>query len=291
MRKKVIKRVVQDIEKDLPKLPSVRAASASTSRPSSRASSVDTEMLEEESVLDDEDEMEESSEEEDEDGEDTYEAGRHSNEENFSDDEQALDLGEPSSDEADYNEVDEDEDDVFGSRTASGRKRKVAGKGKASPTKRSRGTGSGALVLRPSAATVRKAAARAARQAQRLAERQARRLKPRLAFAQQRQLGREKDAMSPFERARAVLHVGCTPDYLPCRDEEYAEIEAYLEDAIDEGVGSCICECIKGCPGRCRIDRADQARVPATRHCGRPRHRQDCHSPFRHLVATTASQR
>lgn len=47
--------------------------------------------------------------------------------------------------------------------------------------------------------------------------------------------------MSPFERARAVLHVGCTPDYLPCRDEEYAEIEAYLEDAIDEGVGSCIC--------------------------------------------------
>jgi origin recognition complex subunit 1 len=48
--------------------------------------------------------------------------------------------------------------------------------------------------------------------------------------------------MTPFQRARAVLHVAATPDYLPCREDEFAEIEAYLEDAIDEGTGCCICK-------------------------------------------------
>ena len=52
---------------------------------------------------------------------------------------------------------------------------------------------------------------------------------------------REKDT-TPFQHARAILHVGATPDSLPCRDEEFTEIEAYLEDAIDEGTGSCICQ-------------------------------------------------
>ena len=143
-----------------------------------------------------------------------------------------------------------DDEDVFGPVTASGRKRKIGVRGTASgkggtAAKRRRGglSGSARPILKPSAATVRKMAARAARQQQRLAERQARRLKPRLPFVQQRHIGLGPDGrpLGSFEKARAVLHVGCTPDYLPCRDGEYAEIEAYLEDAIDEGVGSCIC--------------------------------------------------
>lgn len=100
------------------------------------------------------------------------------------------------------------------------------------------------MILKPSAATLRRNAALAERRQKRLAERQARRLQSRLPFVQQTHLGLDNVnvGMNPFEKARAVLHVGCTPDYLPCRDEEYAEVEAYLEDAIDEGVGSCICE-------------------------------------------------
>lgn len=51
------------------------------------------------------------------------------------------------------------------------------------------------------------------------------------------------EGWTPFQKARSVLHVGATPDFLPGREGEFAEVEAYLEDAIDEGVGSCICEC------------------------------------------------
>lgn len=51
------------------------------------------------------------------------------------------------------------------------------------------------------------------------------------------------EGWTDFQKARSVLHVGATPDHLPGREGEFAEIEAYLEDAIDEGVGSCICKC------------------------------------------------
>ena len=50
------------------------------------------------------------------------------------------------------------------------------------------------------------------------------------------------ETLSPFQKARAVLHVGAVPDELPCREAEFAEIENHLEDAIDEGTGSCVCE-------------------------------------------------
>lgn len=138
-----------------------------------------------------------------------------------------------------------DDDDVFGARTNSARKRKndqVAASSK-SPSKRQKASAP-VILARPSAATLKKAAERAERQQKRLAERQARRLKPRLPLVQEKLIGvgLDDNSMSPFEKARAVLHVGCTPDYLPCRDNEFAEIEAYLEDAIDEGVGSCICQ-------------------------------------------------
>jgi hypothetical protein len=214
----------------------------------------------------DETDNESSSEDEDEDEDARTDADFRSeagsDEENEEEDDFNLDIP-SSSDDDNVSRHEKEEgsdygDDVFGSRSATSRKRK-ANSSKSSPSKggkHSRTTRGGRskydndvgdeiVVLRPSAATLRKNAALAERRQKRLAERQARRLQPRLPLVQQRNLGIEgADSvdMTPFEKARAALHVGCTPDYLPCRDGEYAEVEAYLEDAIDEGVGSCICE-------------------------------------------------
>lgn len=214
----------------------------------------------------DESDIESSSEDEDEEDARTdvdFRSEAGSDDENEEEDDFDLDI--PSSSDDDNvsrhgKEEDSDYggDDVFGSRSASSRKRK-AGSSKTSPIKggklgrTSRGgrskydndVGDEIVVLKPSAATLRKNAALAERRQRRLAERQARRLQPRLPLVQQRNSGVEgvdTADMTPFEKARAALHVGCTPDYLPCRDGEYAEVEAYLEDAIDEGVGSCICK-------------------------------------------------
>ena len=224
--KKIAKKAIKEISATLP-VP----VKEDTPR-ASRQSSVDTEMQEASS----EDEESSSSEDEASEAEVYAEDGEEDDE---SEDEGMLSAASSSDDEeAAQVSSEDDEDDVFGSRTASGRKRKGAQKG-STPKKRKVGTAA-PVLLKPSAATVRKAKERAARQQQRLAERQARRLKPRQPYTQPKTAA-GSDA-SPFERARAALHVGCTPDYLPCRDEEYAEIEAYLEDAIDEGVGSCICK-------------------------------------------------
>ncbi|KAI8455459.1 origin recognition complex subunit 1 [Phakopsora pachyrhizi] len=51
----------------------------------------------------------------------------------------------------------------------------------------------------------------------------------------------------PWARARQILHVSSTPDWLPCREEEFAELEAALEDSIEENIGCCIY--ISGVPG------------------------------------------
>ncbi|KAI8349375.1 P-loop containing nucleoside triphosphate hydrolase protein [Mortierella sp. GBAus27b] len=50
-----------------------------------------------------------------------------------------------------------------------------------------------------------------------------------------------------FEHARRLLHVKAVPDSLPCREDEFLEIQGYLENAIEEGTGSCIY--ISGVPG------------------------------------------
>lgn len=225
--KRIAKKGVKEVSANLP-VP----VKAETPR-ASRQSSVDTEMQEassdEEGSSSEEDEQQESEAE-------TYADQQEASDD--SEDEGLLSLASSSEDEAAKPDSSDEDEDVFSSRTASGRKRKASQKG--SPTKR-RKVGAAPVLLKPSAATVRKAKERAARQQQRLADRQARRLKPRQPYTQPKTAAGSN--ASPFERARAALHVGCTPDYLPCRDEEYAEIEAYLEDAIDEGVGSCICEC------------------------------------------------
>lgn len=51
----------------------------------------------------------------------------------------------------------------------------------------------------------------------------------------------------PWARARQILHVSATPEWLPCREEEFAELEAALEDSIDESSGCCLY--ISGVPG------------------------------------------
>ncbi|OCK83268.1 origin recognition complex subunit 1 [Lepidopterella palustris CBS 459.81] len=52
---------------------------------------------------------------------------------------------------------------------------------------------------------------------------------------------------SPFQIARNQLHVSSVPAALPCREEEFQIVYSYLENAITDGVGSCIY--IAGMPG------------------------------------------
>jgi hypothetical protein len=66
-------------------------------------------------------------------------------------------------------------------------------------------------------------------------------------LAMPRRPKRSDSAQTAFQRARAALHVSATPEFLPCRADQYADIESYLEDAIVEGRGSCICACCSLC--------------------------------------------
>ncbi|KAI8629304.1 P-loop containing nucleoside triphosphate hydrolase protein [Xylariaceae sp. FL1651] len=52
---------------------------------------------------------------------------------------------------------------------------------------------------------------------------------------------------SPFQIARAQLHVASVPTTLPCRETEFAVVYSYLEAAITDGLGACIY--ISGTPG------------------------------------------
>ncbi|CAK7228648.1 Origin recognition complex, subunit 1 [Sporothrix curviconia] len=52
---------------------------------------------------------------------------------------------------------------------------------------------------------------------------------------------------SPFQKARAKLHVAAVPTSLPCRESEFSLVYSHLEAAITEGTGSCIY--ISGTPG------------------------------------------
>ncbi|KAK9766054.1 Origin recognition complex, subunit 1 [Basidiobolus ranarum] len=55
------------------------------------------------------------------------------------------------------------------------------------------------------------------------------------------------DPVSDFEKARQKLHVSSIPDTLPCREDEFCEILAYLESALEDQTGGCIY--ISGVPG------------------------------------------
>ncbi|CDS02151.1 hypothetical protein [Sporisorium scitamineum] len=57
----------------------------------------------------------------------------------------------------------------------------------------------------------------------------------------------EAQTLSPHDRAKRLLHVGATPDHLPCREDQYEEIMACVEDAVEEGIGGCVY--VSGVPG------------------------------------------
>lgn len=47
----------------------------------------------------------------------------------------------------------------------------------------------------------------------------------------------------PYERALRLLHVGATPESLPCREEEFVDVLARVEEGVESGGGGCLCEC------------------------------------------------
>ncbi|CEH12317.1 p-loop containing nucleoside triphosphate hydrolase protein [Ceraceosorus bombacis] len=53
--------------------------------------------------------------------------------------------------------------------------------------------------------------------------------------------------LSAHTRARRLLHVGATPEQLPCRQEEFEEVLSYVEDAVQDGIGGCVY--VAGVPG------------------------------------------
>ncbi|GAA5904632.1 hypothetical protein JCM8208_004835 [Rhodotorula glutinis] len=58
---------------------------------------------------------------------------------------------------------------------------------------------------------------------------------------------RELAKLSPFDRAKALLHVSATPESLPCRDEQRERIRQFLGDAILGRTGGCLY--VHGVPG------------------------------------------
>ncbi|KAA1065666.1 Origin recognition complex, subunit 1 [Puccinia graminis f. sp. tritici] len=67
------------------------------------------------------------------------------------------------------------------------------------------------------------------------------------AISEQEEEEEEQVEVDPWERARKILHVSSTPSWLPCREEEFAELEAALTESIEEASGACLY--ISGVPG------------------------------------------
>lgn len=47
--------------------------------------------------------------------------------------------------------------------------------------------------------------------------------------------------LSAYALARERLHVSAVPESLPCREEEFMTIAGYLEGAIQDSTGTCVC--------------------------------------------------
>lgn len=45
----------------------------------------------------------------------------------------------------------------------------------------------------------------------------------------------------PYQRALRLLHVGATPDSLPCREEEFVDVLSRVEEGVEGGGGGCLC--------------------------------------------------
>lgn len=46
----------------------------------------------------------------------------------------------------------------------------------------------------------------------------------------------------PYQRALRLLHVGATPESLPCREEEFVDVLGRVEEGVESGGGGCLCE-------------------------------------------------
>lgn len=57
-----------------------------------------------------------------------------------------------------------------------------------------------------------------------------------------RQVNQIVSTEDDYALARERLHVSAVPDSLPCREDEFMEIAGYLENAIQEDSGLCICK-------------------------------------------------
>ncbi|WWC71564.1 uncharacterized protein I206_105522 [Kwoniella pini CBS 10737] len=53
--------------------------------------------------------------------------------------------------------------------------------------------------------------------------------------------------IDPYERALRLLHVGSTPESLPCREEEFIDVLSKVEEGVESGGGGCLY--IAGVPG------------------------------------------
>ncbi|KAK4689006.1 origin recognition complex subunit 1, partial [Tremellales sp. Uapishka_1] len=53
--------------------------------------------------------------------------------------------------------------------------------------------------------------------------------------------------VDPYERALRLLHVGATPESLPCREEEFVDVLGRVEEGVEGGGGGCLY--IAGVPG------------------------------------------
>ncbi|OCF39968.1 origin recognition complex subunit 1 [Kwoniella heveanensis CBS 569] len=60
-------------------------------------------------------------------------------------------------------------------------------------------------------------------------------------------LSPEELPVDPYERALRLLHVGATPESLPCREEEFVDVLSKVEEGVESGGGGCLY--IAGVPG------------------------------------------
>lgn len=74
----------------------------------------------------------------------------------------------------------------------------------------------------------------------------------------------------PYERALHLLHVGATPDTLPCRESEFVDVLMRVEEGVEGGGGGCLCESCSTA-----TDETNRAHDQRDRHCWSAGYRQD----------------
>jgi len=67
----------------------------------------------------------------------------------------------------------------------------------------------------------------------------------------------------PYQRALRLLHVGATPESLPCREEEFVDVLSKVEEGVEGGGAGCLCEIGHSSEVE-QLMRVDIAGVPGT---------------------------